>query len=74
MTGGNVRVFCAHDCPDMCSLLAHVENGRVVRVVGDPGQKFSAGFACAKVNRDADLIHSPERSKEPRKACDVLSP
>ena len=22
----SIRVVCAHDCPDMCSLLAHVES------------------------------------------------
>ena len=60
-----IRVVCAHDCPDMCSLLAHVENGRVVRVEGDPDQPFTAGFACAKVNRDAELVHSPERLATP---------
>ena len=46
-----VRVVCAHDCPDICSLLARVENGRVVKIDGDPDQPFTAGFACAKVNR-----------------------
>ncbi len=60
-----IRVVCAHDCPDMCSLLAHVEDGRVLRVEGDPGQPFTAGFACAKVNRDAELVHSASRIKTP---------
>ena len=60
-----IRVVCAHDCPDMCSLLAQVEDGRVVRVQGDPDQPFTAGFACAKVNRDAELVHSPERIATP---------
>src|ERR1044071_7728195 len=60
-----IRTVCAHDCPDMCSLLAEVENGRVLRVRGDPEQPFTAGFACAKVNRDADLVHSPERIRTP---------
>jgi anaerobic selenocysteine-containing dehydrogenase len=60
-----IRVVCAHDCPDMCSLLAHVENDRVVCVEGDPDQPFTAGFACAKVNRDAELVHSPERLATP---------
>jgi anaerobic selenocysteine-containing dehydrogenase len=60
-----IRVVCAHDCPDMCSLLAHVEDGRVIRVEGDPDQPFTAGFACAKVNRDAELVHSPERLATP---------
>jgi len=58
-------VVCAHDCPDMCSLLAHVENGRITRIEGDPDQPFTAGFACAKVNRDAELVHSPERLATP---------
>ena len=62
-----VRVVCAHDCPDMCSLLAHVEDGRVIRVEGDPDQPFTAGFACAKVNRDAELVHSPERLATPQR-------
>jgi anaerobic selenocysteine-containing dehydrogenase len=60
-----VRVVCAHDCPDMCSLLAEVEGGRVLRVRGDPEHPFTAGFACAKVNRDAELVHSPERVQTP---------
>lgn len=60
-----VRVVCAHDCPDMCSLVAQVENGRVIRVQGDPDQPYTAGFACAKVNRDAELVHSPDRLTTP---------
>src|SRR5712664_3875660 len=60
-----VRIVCAHDCPDMCSLLAEVEDGRVKRIKGDPEQPFTAGFACAKVNRDAEMVHSPERLTAP---------
>jgi anaerobic selenocysteine-containing dehydrogenase len=60
-----IRVACAHDCPDMCSLLVDVEDGRVKRIKGDPDQPFTAGFACAKVNRDHELVHSPERLKTP---------
>jgi anaerobic selenocysteine-containing dehydrogenase len=60
-----VRVVCAHDCPDMCSLLARVEGDRIVGIDGDPAQPFTAGFACAKVSRDAELVHSPERLATP---------
>jgi anaerobic selenocysteine-containing dehydrogenase len=60
-----IRVVCGHDCPDMCSLLAYVEDGRVLRVEGDPEQPFTAGFACARVNRDAELVHSPDRLTSP---------
>ena len=61
----SIRVVCAHDCPDMCSLIAHVEDGKIVRVQGDPDHPYTAGFACGKVNRDADLVNSPERIKTP---------
>jgi len=60
-----IRTVCAHDCPDMCSLLAHVENGRIVKIQGDPDHPFTAGFACGKVNRDMDLVYSPERLATP---------
>ncbi len=63
----SVRVVCAHDCPDMCSLIAHVEDGKVVRVQGDPDHPYTAGFACGKVNRDADMVNSPERITTPLK-------
>jgi anaerobic selenocysteine-containing dehydrogenase len=60
-----IRTVCAHDCPDMCSLLAHVENGRLVRIEGDPEHPFTAGFACAKVNREPELVHSADRVLTP---------
>lgn len=60
-----VRTVCAHDCPDMCSLLVQVEAGRIVKIQGDPDQPFTAGFACGKVNRDMDLVYSPERLTTP---------
>jgi anaerobic selenocysteine-containing dehydrogenase len=60
-----VRVVCAHDCPDMCSLVAEVEDGRVTRLQGDPEEAWTAGFACAKVTRDMEVVHSPDRIRTP---------
>jgi anaerobic selenocysteine-containing dehydrogenase len=60
-----IRTVCAHDCPDMCSVLAHVEDGRLVRIQGDPDHAFTAGFVCAKVNREPALVHSPDRVRTP---------
>ena len=60
-----IRTVCAHDCPDMCSLIATVDNGRVVRIQGDPDQPLTAGFACGKVNRDMELVYSPKRLTTP---------
>lgn len=60
-----VRTPCAHDCPDGCSLLVTVEGDRVVRIQGDPEHPMTAGFACARVSRDMELVHSPERLRTP---------
>lgn len=60
-----IRVTCAHDCPCMCSLLAQVDDGKLIKVSGDPEQPYTAGFACAKVNRDAELVYAANRIKTP---------
>lgn len=60
-----IRTVCAHDCPDMCSLRVEVEAGRIVKIQGDPDHPFTAGFACGKVNRDMELVYSPERLTTP---------
>jgi anaerobic selenocysteine-containing dehydrogenase len=62
-----IRTACAHDCPDQCSLLASVEGGRIVKIQGDPEHPMTAGFACAKVNREHEWVHSPERVLTPLK-------
>jgi anaerobic selenocysteine-containing dehydrogenase len=49
----------------MCSLRAYVDDGKVLRVEGDPDHPHTDGYACAKVNRDAELIHSPDRIATP---------
>lgn len=60
-----VRTVCPHDCPDACSMLAHVEDGVLVRVQGDPEHPFTQGFLCAKVNRYPERVYSPERLLHP---------
>jgi len=62
-----IRTACAHDCPDQCSLLASVEGGRLLKLQGDPEHPMTAGFACAKVNREHEWVHSPERVLTPLK-------
>ncbi len=60
-----VRTVCAHDCPDACSILVTLENGRVVRTDGDPDHPFTQGFLCGKVNRYAERVHAPDRLLTP---------
>jgi anaerobic selenocysteine-containing dehydrogenase len=56
-----VKAACPHDCPDTCAMLVTVENGRAVRVAGDPLHPFTRGFLCTKVANYEQRTHSPER-------------
>jgi anaerobic selenocysteine-containing dehydrogenase len=56
-----VKAACPHDCPDTCAMLVTVENGRAVRVAGDPAHPFTRGFLCTKVANYEQRTHSPDR-------------
>jgi anaerobic selenocysteine-containing dehydrogenase len=62
---GVVRGACPHDCPDTCAMLVTVENGRAVRVAGDPDHPFTQGFLCAKVNRYIERTYHTDRLTTP---------
>ncbi|HEY0545630.1 MAG TPA: molybdopterin oxidoreductase family protein [Pyrinomonadaceae bacterium] len=56
-----VKAACPHDCPDTCAMLVTVENGRALRVAGDPAHPFTRGFLCTKVANYEQRTHSPDR-------------
>lgn len=58
-----VRAACPHDCPDTCAMLVTVEDGRAVKVAGDPAHPFTRGFLCTKVANYHERTHSPDRVK-----------
>jgi anaerobic selenocysteine-containing dehydrogenase len=62
---GVVRGACPHDCPDTCAMLVTVEDGRAVRVAGDPDHPFTNGFLCAKVNRYVERTYHADRLTSP---------
>lgn len=58
---------CALDCPDTCAVLVQVENGRAVKLQGDPKHPVTRGFLCGKVARYLEREYSPERLLYPQK-------
>jgi anaerobic selenocysteine-containing dehydrogenase len=46
-------------------MLVTVENGRAVRVAGDPEHPFTRGFLCTKVNRYVERTYHPDRLLHP---------
>ena len=61
MTETVVRGACPHDCPDTCAMLVTVEDGRAIRVAGDPDHPFTRGFLCTKVNRYVERTYHRDR-------------
>ena len=60
-----IRGACPHDCPDTCAMLVTVEDGRAVKVAGDPEHPFTNGFLCAKVNRYIERTYHRDRLLHP---------
>jgi anaerobic selenocysteine-containing dehydrogenase len=60
-----VRATCPFDCPDACGLLVDVEDGRALKVRGDPDHPYSQGTLCPKVNGYERSVHHPGRLLRP---------
>ena len=65
MSSTVVRGGCSHDCPDSCAWEVTVEDGRAVKLAGDPNHPYTRGTLCAKVNRYLDRVYSPDRVLHP---------
>jgi anaerobic selenocysteine-containing dehydrogenase len=61
------RGACGHDCPDSCSWIVDVRDGRAERLYGDPEHPFTRGTLCAKVNHYLERVYHPERVLHPLK-------
>ena len=59
------RSGCPLDCPDLCSLVVTVEDGKVRAVDGDPDAPFTDGFVCGKVRNLAEHLYGDARVLTP---------
>jgi anaerobic selenocysteine-containing dehydrogenase len=56
---------CPLDCPDACSWVVTVVDGRATRLRGNPDHPFTAGGLCPKVNPWLEFAESPRRLLHP---------
>ncbi len=56
---------CPLDCPDLCSLVVEVEDGRVKRVDGGTRTPITDGFICGKVRNIAEHLYGDDRVRHP---------
>src|SRR3989442_4563687 len=52
---------CSLDCPDCCSVLVTVENGRGTKLRGNPDHPVTRGFLCGKVAQYLEREYHPNR-------------
>jgi anaerobic selenocysteine-containing dehydrogenase len=60
-----VKTTCNRDCPDACGLVATVEDGRVVKLQGDPDHPVTRGFLCYRTSRFLERQYDPGRLTSP---------
>lgn len=60
-----VRAVCPHDCPDTCAMLVTVQDGRAIKIGGDPDHPVTQGFLCAKVSRYIERTYHQDRLRYP---------
>ena len=65
MATETLRTVCNRDCPDTCGLIATVEDGRLVRLGGDPGHPVTKGFVCSRTSQFPARQNSPDRLTAP---------
>ncbi|RNB76751.1 molybdopterin-containing oxidoreductase family protein [Brevibacillus panacihumi] len=64
---GVFPAVCSLDCPDQCGLLLHKQDGRVVKVEGDPEHPVTKGNICNKVRNMTERLYDPKRLQQPLK-------
>ncbi len=69
-----VQTICPLDCPDACSLLLTVQDGKVLSLRGDPAHPFTQGLICTKMRTYTDIIYSPERILHPMRRVGPKGP
>jgi len=64
-TSAHIYKSVCRSCHGGCGTLMHVEDGRLVRVRGDPDSPLSQGRLCPIGTATLDLVYHPDRLKHP---------
>ena len=69
LSQSSVLGACPHDCPDTCALVTTVQDGKAIKLQGNPAHPHTAGVLCTKVSRYIERNDHPERLVQPLKRC-----
>ena len=66
-TTRSIRTTCTRDCPDACSIVALVDQDRIVGLRGDPDHPVTKGFLCYRTSKYlSSHQYASERLLRPR--------
>ncbi|EKN63263.1 molybdopterin-dependent oxidoreductase [Schinkia azotoformans] len=60
-----IRNTCPRNCYGTCGILSYVDNGKLIKVTGDPNHGFNQGRLCAKGYAYTQYVYHPDRLKFP---------
>ncbi|MDH3626931.1 MAG: molybdopterin-dependent oxidoreductase [Acidobacteriota bacterium] len=60
-----IRTHCNRDCPDACGIVATVDDGKIVKLAGDPDHPVTEGFLCYRTNKFLERQYDPDRITSP---------
>ncbi|MHC4721491.1 MAG: molybdopterin-dependent oxidoreductase, partial [Planctomycetota bacterium] len=64
---GQWKSTTCQGCTSWCSVQVYVENGRAVKVRGNPKSKVNLGGCCARCHMALQQVYDPDRTKTPMK-------
>ena len=64
-----IRTAC-RQCHGGCGVIAHVKDGKVIKVEGDPKSPISHGTLCSKGLSVTQLAYHPDRILHPMRKTD----
>ncbi|WP_316901176.1 molybdopterin-dependent oxidoreductase [Pseudodesulfovibrio indicus] len=70
MSQRKIITTCTRDCPNSCGLVATVEDGKLVKLSGDPNHPLTGGVACHKTAKYVKRVYSAERITHPLRKVD----
>ncbi len=62
-----VKKTCCQFCAALCGVLVHVENGKVIKIKGNPDHPFSKGFICERPGLATKWLYHPDQLMYPLK-------
>jgi anaerobic selenocysteine-containing dehydrogenase len=62
-----VKTYCARMDHGGCGILAHIENGKITKIEGDPDSPINRGAICAKGIAQTERLNHPDRLIYPMK-------